>query len=72
LADYDLSGSDAAAVFITMPPGLKIRMKDGTLTEIIENPGDGAVLQVKVLESEDAARVGEVELIFFIDIKGVE
>ena len=71
--EYDLSGSNGAVVFRGLPEGLKIRLTNGALGEIAGNPHDGAYLLVRYLEnSEDPSKVGEEELVFFNDVKGVE
>jgi len=69
---YDLSGVHGAEVFRDLPEGLKLRMVDGSIVEIVANAHDGAVLIVKVLEStENPGSVGSEDTIFFTDVKEV-
>jgi hypothetical protein len=69
---YDITGVHGAEVFRDLPEGLKLRMIDGALVEIVGNPHDGAVLVVRVLEAgERSPAVGEEDTIFFADVKEV-
>jgi hypothetical protein len=69
---YDLSGVDGAAQFRTLPEGLKVKMTNGSIGEIIGNPGDGAYLLVRVLEdSKNPNHVGEEQPVFFTDVVDV-
>ena len=70
---YDLSGSNGAVVFRSLPEGLNVRLVNGALGEIAANPQDGAYLLIRYLENaEDPSKVGEEELVFFSDVKEVE
>ena len=69
---YDLTGVHGAEVFRDLPEGLKLRMVDGAIVEIIGNPRDGAVLVVRVVENEaNPSSVGEEQTVFFADVKEV-
>lgn len=71
--EYDLAGPNGAVVFRNLPEGLKVRLTNGALGEIIGNPHDGAFLMIRILESPaDPAKVGQDELVFFSDVKEVE
>lgn len=55
-----------------MPLGTKLSLHDGSVVEIVGNPGDGGWLNVKFLESgEHSPAVGEEEWIFFADVKDI-
>ena len=70
--EYNLSGTDGSVVFRTLAEGLKVALADGAVGEIIGNPGDGAYLILRIVESEAfPARVGGVEYVFFGDVKAV-
>ena len=69
---YDITGIHGAEIFRDLPLGLKLRMIDGALVEIVGNPHDGAVLVVRVIEpGERSPAVGEEDTIFFADVKEV-
>ncbi|NIO12062.1 MAG: hypothetical protein GTO40_30190 [Deltaproteobacteria bacterium] len=69
---YDLSGPNGAVVFRDLPEGLKVRLTNGALGEIVGNPHDGAYLLIRVLEnSADPSQVGNEEAVFFSDVKEV-
>jgi hypothetical protein len=69
---YDITGVHGAEVFRDLPEGLKLRMLDGSIVEIVANAHDGAVLIVRTLENEaNPSSVGEEEAIFFADVKEV-
>jgi hypothetical protein len=52
--------------------GLKVKMTNGSIGEIIGNPGDGAYLLVRVLEdSKNPNHVGEEQPVFFTDVVDV-
>ena len=69
---YDLTGVHGAEVFRDLPEGLKIRLTNGSVGEIIGNPHDGAILQIRIVESPaDTARVGEEEFVFYPDVQEV-
>jgi hypothetical protein len=69
---YDLWGVHGAETFRDLDLGMKLVMQDDSLVEIVGNPHDGAVMVVKVLESEEnPSSVGEEQTIFFAEVKGV-
>ena len=69
---YDLSGVHGAEVFRDLAEGLQIRLANGSIAEIIGNPHDGAILQIKIVEdASDPSRVGEEEYVFYPDVKEV-
>lgn len=70
--DYDLFGVHGAEIFRDLDLGLKLRMKNGAIGEIIGNPHDGAVMQLRYLEyPEDPNRVGTEDFIFYTEVDGV-
>ena len=67
-----LTGVHGAEVFRDLPEGLKIKLANGAVGEIIGNPHDGAILQVRIVESpNDAARVGVEDFVFYPDVQEV-
>jgi len=69
---YDLWGVHGAETFRDLQLGMKLRMADDSLVEIVGNPHDGAVMVVKVVESEvNPSSVGEEQTIFFAEVKEV-
>ena len=51
------------------PIGTRLLLKDGSIVEIIGNPGDGGWVNVRYLESvEGAPEVGGEEWTFFVDV----
>jgi len=69
---YDLTGVHVAEVFRDLPEGLKIKLANGAVGEIIGNPHDGAILMLRILESpEDPSKVGEEEYVFYPDVREV-
>ena len=69
---YDLTGVHGAEVFRDLPEGLKLRMNNDSIVEIVANARDGAVLIVRVLENaDDPASIGTEETILFVDVKEV-
>ena len=70
--EYNLSGPEGSVVFRTLPEGLSVQLADGATGEIIGNPGDGAYLLLRILESPDQpSRVGDEEYVFFGDVQKV-
>ncbi len=70
---YDLSGTDGASTFLSLPEGLTVRLHNGASGEISGNPHDGVYLLVRYLEHpEDPSKVGEEEVVFFNEVKEVE
>ncbi len=69
---YDLFDIGGSATFRELPEGLKVKLASGAIAEIIGNPGDGAVLLIKILEDpKDPSQVGQEETVFFTDVRGV-
>ena len=69
---YDLAGVHGAEVFRDLPEGLKLRLTNGAIGEIIGNPHDGAIIMLRIVEHpEDPSKVGEEEFVFYTDVKGV-
>lgn len=69
---YDLTGVHGAEIYRTLPAGLSLKLKDGAIARIIENPGDGAYLLAAIVESPaQPERVGSEEMIYFLDVEGV-
>jgi hypothetical protein len=67
---YDLTGVHGAENFRDLPEGIKLRLTNGALAEIVGNPHDGAVLIVKILENAATpSEVGEEQAIFYPDVK---
>ena len=54
------------------PIGTKLSLRDGSLVEIIGNPGDGGWVNVRYLESATGSpAIGEEEWLFFTDVKDI-
>lgn len=69
---YDLSGVHGAEVFRDLPIGLKIKMTNGSIGEIVGNPHDGGFVLVRMLEDPaDPSKVGEEEAVFYTDVEEV-
>ena len=68
----ELGGTYGAQNFLALTPGQKVETAAGAIGEIIENPGDGTYIFIKIVESEpDPSRVGEEELVWFGDVKRI-
>ena len=62
---------EAPPSYRELPVGTLIELNNGARAEVIGNPGDGAWLLVKILESpDDPSEVGTEDLVFFADVKG--
>jgi hypothetical protein len=48
--------------------GTRIRRTDGSIAEIVANPADGVWLFARFVSADDAARVGEDEMVFAQDV----
>ncbi len=69
---YDLSGVGGAETFRDLPEGLRIKLTNGAIAEIIGNPRDGGNLMVRMLEHpDDPSMVGEEEIVFFTNVAEV-
>ena len=52
-----------------VPLGTKLSLKDGSIVEIVGNPGDGGWVLVRYLQpADDAPEAGEEEWVFFVDV----
>ena len=72
LTAREVTTRPAAEVFRDLPEGLKLKLTDGALAEIVGNPRDGAILLLKILEHpNDPSRVGGEEAVFYTDVKEV-
>jgi hypothetical protein len=70
--DYDLTGIRGAEIFRDLPEGVRLRLSDGAIAEIVANAGDGAWIMVKIVEDENNPdRVGEEEPAFFAEVQSV-
>ena len=70
--DNDLFGVHGAEIFRDLDLGLKLKMKNGAVGEIIGNPHDGAIMQLRYLEyPADPSRVGTEDFIFYTEVEGV-
>jgi hypothetical protein len=69
---YDIGGVHGAELFRDLPLGLLVTMQSGLVGEIIGNPHDGAVLQLRITKyPDDPSRVGEEEYIYFTEVKEI-
>ena len=69
---YDLTGIDGAQVFRDLPEGLKLRLVNGAIVEIVGNARNGVNLVVNVLENDaNPSSVGEEEYVMFTDVQEV-
>lgn len=59
---------------VDLQPGVRVRMADGAVAEIVENPQDGFWLIVRYLEhSTDPSLVGAGEQqVFATDVESIE
>lgn len=70
--DYDLSGIHGAEAFRDLPEGVRVRLSDGAVAEIVANAGDGAWIMVKIVADENnPGRVGDEEPAFFAEVESV-
>ncbi len=52
--------------------GARVKLRDGEIAEVIDNPRDGMWILLRFLEApDDPARVGSEELVFWADVLGV-
>ncbi len=57
---------------VAIPEGAKVKLRDGEIAEVVDNPRDGMWILLRFLEvPDDPARVGEEELVFWADVLGV-
>lgn len=57
--------------FRDFPEGTKIRLRTGEIAEITANPRDGGWLFIRIVESDDPARVGHEDMAYLLDVVGV-
>jgi hypothetical protein len=67
----EIGSVNDALLIREMPEGTKLRLRNGSVCEITGNPRDGGWLFVKVLEHEDAAKVGTEDMVYCIDVVAV-
>ena len=69
---YELTGVNGAAVYRSLTPGLKLKMSDASIVEILENAGDGAILLVRIVQDEkNPSNVGNEEYVFYAEVREV-
>jgi hypothetical protein len=69
---YDIGSIHGAEIFRDLPLGLIVTMQNGLVGEIIGNPHDGAVLQLRITEfPDDPSRVGDEEFIYFTEVREI-
>jgi len=57
---------------VAIEEGARVKLRDGEIAEVIDNPRDGMWILLRFLEApDDPARVGEEELVFWADVLGV-
>jgi hypothetical protein len=65
----DLNSKEGAFIFRDMPEGTKVKLNDGAIVEVTGNPRDGAWIQARYVEHpSEPSKVGEEEMIFFMDV----
>jgi hypothetical protein len=68
----DLQGRDGALIYRELAEGVKVRMNNGAVAQVVSNAEDGAWLLVRYLDHPaKPAMVGEEELVFFTDVDNV-
>jgi hypothetical protein len=62
---------EAAGVEIrSVAPGSRLRLADGSIVEVTDNPGDGYWVVVRYLSSVDGTAPGKQDLVFYQDVVG--
>ena len=57
---------------VAIDEGAKVKLRDGEIAEVVDNPRDGMWIVLRFLEAPgDPARVGQEELVFWADVLGV-
>lgn len=57
---------------VAIQEGAKVKLRDGEIAEVVDNPRDGMWILLRFLEApDDPARVGQEELVFWADVLGV-
>lgn len=50
--------------------GAVIKLRNGDTAEVTANPRDGGWLFVRIMESEDASKIGNEDMVFCVDVLG--
>ena len=69
-ANFQSAGM-AGADLMRAGPGTKLKLRDGSVIEIVENPQDGYWLLVRFVESPDESKAGTQDMVFFEDVVGL-
>lgn len=56
---------------VAIEEGAKVKLRDGGIAEVVDNPRDGMWILLRFLETDDPARLGAEELVFWADVLGV-
>lgn len=57
---------------VAIGEGAKVKLRDGEIAEVVDNPRDGMWILLRYLDApDDPARIGEEELVFWADVLGV-
>jgi len=57
---------------VAIEEGARVKLRDGEIAEVIDNPRDGMWILLRFLEvPDDPVRVGSEELVFWADVLGV-
>ena len=57
---------------VAIPEGARVKLRDGEIAEVVDNPRDGMWILLRFLEAPDnPGRVGTEELVFWADVLGV-
>ncbi|MFZ5932286.1 MAG: hypothetical protein ACOY15_13870 [Pseudomonadota bacterium] len=57
---------------VAIEEGAKVKLRDGEIAEVVDNPRDGMWILLRFLETpDDPARAGSEELVFWADVLGV-
>ena len=51
-----------------LPEGAVIKLRNGDSAEVTGNPRDGGWLFVKIVESNDPAKVGTDDMVYCVDV----
>jgi hypothetical protein len=71
-ADQGFRGAGGVHRLLDLPTGSRVKMKTGALVQVTGNPKDGCWLLVQYIENpEDASKVGDEELVYFVDVEKV-
>jgi hypothetical protein len=57
---------------VAIEEGARVKLRDGEIAEVVDNPRDGMWILLRFLEAPDEPeRVGTEELVFWADVLGV-